>query len=301
MPSDGSFIVKFDGPGLAGGAMDVQELAVALLGLSDVVDEAAAVTFGQEARVGLRVSSGFRRGSFIVDLEVVSQLHADFVRLMSQPAVVAWAQLLALLGFSATSLIDVVRWLRGKKPRKVVANRDEDEVEITASDGRRRRVPTRTWKLVTSSKARSGLARLVRPLRKPEVDTVELRRSDGDAVQIGKDEVDAFSVPLDHDGELVVESERLVKVIRVSFVKGQKWRVAEGTPKYNVSVLDDEFFDKVVSGALRIGSQDLFRVILRSRQWYEGEQVKASFEIVKVIDHIPRESQKDLPFPKAGG
>ena len=65
-----SFQVAYEGPG-DGHAMDVQSLAPALLGFSDIIREANAALNGGRAAVNLRVVSDFEHKCFNINFDLI--------------------------------------------------------------------------------------------------------------------------------------------------------------------------------------------------------------------------------------
>jgi hypothetical protein len=53
--ADGGFLVAYDGPEVAGGHMDVADLAPALLGIGEACREANAILNGDRATVSVRI------------------------------------------------------------------------------------------------------------------------------------------------------------------------------------------------------------------------------------------------------
>jgi len=68
------FQLAYDGPSLRAGAMDVNELAPALLAVSDLVQEANLLLNGTRATASVRVRSDFKKGSFEIALLIDQSL-----------------------------------------------------------------------------------------------------------------------------------------------------------------------------------------------------------------------------------
>lgn len=62
--------IAYDGEAVRDGSMDVQQLAPALLAVSDLFKAANKATNGEQAALSVRVQAEFGKGSFIIDLAV---------------------------------------------------------------------------------------------------------------------------------------------------------------------------------------------------------------------------------------
>lgn len=286
MPEESRFTVVFEGEPLQQGTMDVQDLAPALLGLADVIDEINAIATHGEATVTLRVRADVRRGSFHINLEIVQAVYDRFIELFNSREVTAWATFFSLLGLSGLGLIPLVKRSKGQKPRSVVEIEHTTRMRVVFEDKEPIEVERSVWRLFNSAKARAGLARFTRPLRRSGMTEVELAQGDTNRVAITRDEATYFGPLSEHEGELITESERVLRIVGMSFKEGNKWRVTEGASTFYVSLADENFADRVQRGIEKFGANDALRVILRTRQWYEGTELKASHEIVQILRHI---------------
>jgi hypothetical protein len=286
MPEESRFTVAFEGEPLQQGTMDVQDLAPALLGLADVIDEINTIATHGEATVTLRVRADVRRGSFHINLEIVQAAYDRFIDLFNSREVTAWAAFFSLLGLSGLGLIPLVKRSKGQKPRSVVEIEHTTRMRVVFEDKEPIEVERSVWRLFNSAKARAGLARLTRPLRRSGMTEVELAQGDTNRIAITRDEAPYFGPLSEHEGELVTESERVLRIVGMSFKEGNKWRVTEGASTFYVSLADENFADRIQRGIEKFGANDTLRVILRTRQWYEGTELKASHEIVQILQHV---------------
>src|SRR3989442_611843 len=136
MPEESRFNVTFEGEALEAGVMEVNDLAPALLGLGDVVDETNRVVTRGEARVVLHVHAGFQPGSFGVDLEIAQSAYKKFIEIFTSPGATAWATFLTLLGLSGTfGLIQLVKKSKGRQPKSVVEIERTSKVRVTFEGG----------------------------------------------------------------------------------------------------------------------------------------------------------------------
>ena len=77
------FQVIYDGPALESNEMDVRDLAPALLAISDVLDEANKIVFGDKTQVQVNVKGSFKTGSFGIDFSIVQRGIEGFTSLFN--------------------------------------------------------------------------------------------------------------------------------------------------------------------------------------------------------------------------
>lgn len=289
MEKETTFSVTFDGDPLEEGAMEVQYLAPALLGLGDAIDEINNLVTSGETRVTLRVRAGFRRGSFHVDLDLAQAIYQKFVDLFNSPQATAWTTFFSLLGLSGIGVIPLIKRSKGKKPKTILEIEETSRVRVTFEGDEPVEVDNKVWKLFNNSRARMGIGRFVRPLRHEGMKKIILARENELPVEIARDEAEYLGPLTEHDNELVTESERVLRIVGMSFKEGNKWRVAEGSNGFYATIADEGFAHRVQGGIEKFSANDFLRVILRTRQWYEGSEIKASYEIIKILEHIEGE------------
>src|SRR5439155_22077139 len=110
MPDEERFLLKYEGPALVDHTIDVTDLAPALLGLSELIDEANHVINSDRTSISLR-SKATEPGCFQVEIHAAQTLTNAAVDFLSRRDVIALVSLLTLLGFATATWKTVV--LRG--------------------------------------------------------------------------------------------------------------------------------------------------------------------------------------------
>jgi hypothetical protein len=160
---DNQFRVIYNGPAVDDGEMDVEQLASSLLALGKLIENADAIRSGEAGRVKVRVKSDLKRGSF--DVGIAVHWIDGF-----KDAAIAWALTpegtgtLAVLGFLGVNLkdaallggkglIQVVRWLKGRRVAKQIVLQDGNTTLIT-EDGEQLDVDATVARLVDDASIR---------------------------------------------------------------------------------------------------------------------------------------------------
>lgn len=300
--SEATFVLAYDGPAVADGEMDVADLAPALMHLGRLLSAAAKVVDGDASHVSVKVKAT-REGSFEIDLSLAMSALMHTWKWWKGDDVQAASALISLLGVSGTgvtvSLIKFVRFLSGRRPKEARRlEKDQVEVLIEGADGTpvSLTVPLAVYQLAKDQQVRSALAGVVAdPLDKDGIDTVRFGPK-GMGVEIHKEEAFAFRAPIELDAETFVNRyQRAFSIVSLSFKDGQKWRLNDGHGPKSVTVLDQEFVDRVNRNEIRFAKGDILICEVIERAHLSEKGLKAEYEIVKVIEHQIAPTQPLLP------
>ena len=284
------FYVIYDGWALEHHLMDVRDLAPAMIAVNDLLSNANKALNGDKADLNLKVNASFRAGSFGMELHTVvhflSQIRDMFASDNASAISNAWT-ILEIVGFvSGAGLIGLIRFLKGKKPTKII---DEDgrlkvylnETEYYETDGK-------VVKLYKNRTIVSDLNKMLEPLEKDGIDSFFVSRTgdkkDAD-LAIDESELTYFEYQeIENDlSENITET--FVQIEAAVFKDNNKWKFDNGGSPINAAILDEEFLRKIDAGELRFGKGDLLKVKLKTIQTFAHGKLKTEFQVVEVLEH----------------
>ena len=298
-----TFSFGYDGEAVRDHAMNVRDLAPALVGMADLVDAINEVVNpnGTEVQTSVRATA---EGSIIVQLAIevsVGEALTQFLTGGGDPKV-ALDNIATVLGIATPvggGVLWLLRKLKGRDPADLDSAIRGRIAEIKLPGGEVIEVPRSVHETVQNRRARAAAHAVVRPLEEPGID--ELRLYDGDGVQadpveiVTKDDVPSFTVEPEPVRELEVEEqETMVQVVSPQFDRKYKWRLTRGGSVFYAEMLDKEFLSQVEHRHIQFGAGDLLYVVLQNRPRLQGARLLADYSVLRVIDHIPNGGQSNL-------
>ena len=284
------FYVIYDGWALEHHLMDVRDLAPAMIAVNDLLSNANKVLNGDKADLNLKVNASFRAGSFGMELHTVvhflSQIRDMFASDNASAISNAWT-ILEIVGFvSGAGLIGLIRFLKGKKPTKII---DEDgrlkvylnETEYYETDGK-------VVKLYKNRTIVGDLNKMLEPLEKDGIDSFFVSRTgdkkDAD-LAINESELAYFEYQEVENDLSENITETFIQIEAAVFKDNNKWKFDNGGSPINAAILDEEFLRKIDAGELRFGKGDLLKVKLKTIQTFAHGKLKTEFQVLEVLEH----------------
>lgn len=294
MSATAHFSIKYDGPALASHQMDVRELAPALMALSSLLEEANREIYPDGNEVRVQVKGSFKGGSFGVDLIALQSIKEQIVSLLTGPEASAVSNLFGILGGVGlvgggyAGLIQLIKWLNGRKPTSVTQVGDHLVVEAALFEHTESiEVSLVAGKLYKSQVVRQSLAKVLKPLERDGIDVFAAGRNGQSETVIEKDDLTAFT---DAAQQADVASDNtvtrvLLQVESAVFKDGNKWRVSNGSAAFHAAMDDMDFMARIDAGLERFGKGDVLVVDLRQVQFITDNGLKNEWSIVKVHEH----------------
>jgi len=304
--SKATFHVLYDGPSLANNEMDVRALAPALLAFGDLLEEANAAVNDGRAKVSVRVRASFKTGCFGIEFEVFQSFAKQVSLLLSNESVSTAKQILEWLGLvwdtsakvgaGAAGLLYLLKWLRGRKIKRVVLV-ENDVVRVEVGD-EHLMVERQVIELYRQAKLRIALEAVLSPLQMDGIDEFAVTDKVQSArfVTVTTDEVDYFATPAIEPEVLSEEDIELnLQLVNVAFREDNKWRFSDGSTSFFATVHDIDFL-RQVQGNEPFASGDILKARLRRTQSLVGEQMKTEFVLLKVLEHRRAAAQLPMTF-----
>ncbi len=293
MAAETGFSVLFDGPALTDGQMPVRDLAPALLALGDLFAEASVIAYPGREPVALNIKAT-DKGSFDVNLILhVKDTWDAIVDIFTADTATALANLAGIVTGSAGLLAFIV-----SVRRHAIKARDKlpsGQIRVTLDDGTIIEVEATVLALFDNMYIRATTAEIVEPLRREGIDAIEFRTERGDPmVRVRDDDVAAFGVddsvaePL--SDEIVTQ---YVHIATAAFTQGNKWRLSSGDETFYAAIEDPAFLGRVEQGE-RFAKGDILQARMHVVQSRGPSGVQTQRQVVKVLQHIPREAQLNI-------
>ena len=299
--SESHFTLIFDGEAVEKGEIDVRDLAPPLLAIGDMIQQANKLINGEKASVSVKVNAT-QKGSFEIDLSLVQSLadmamtFFDFAE-ANKNSIAAANDLVDLI-FKATGvtvaggggLLALIKWLKGRKPDKVVP--DGGEVHVHIGDNIFV-TDERTILLAEDKVIREQAKKTVSTLGVDGISKLLVRRDKAEQLELTKEDVQSFEIPESEDEELSDETRRmtLLQIISLSFKEDNKWRVTDGGDPFSANIVDDVFLQQVARDEISFSKHDYLVCEVREQQFMTASGLKKERTIQKVFEHKPAPRQ----------
>jgi hypothetical protein len=287
MSESKGFRIKYNGESLADHSIEINDLAPALLAVSDLIQEANSMANRGNSKISVKVKAT-ETGCFQVLIQTVQMTAHDVRDLLAGPNVTALVALLVLLGFlegpeNITGLITLIKKLCGKAPKKVTPKGDA-EFEIETESGTVT-ISKLQWEMYLNRKIRQAAYNIIKPVEKSGVETFECIDGDKTASMVTKSDAKYF-IPPDEQQEPLQDSTRetYVNIVHLWFKDGYKWKFSEGESEWNAEIKDQKFLEKLLKDEVVIHARDFLKVRVKQSQYTVGTTVKSDYEIVEVLE-----------------
>jgi hypothetical protein len=292
------FGVSYEGPAFAENAMDVRDLAPALLALGQAFDRTNVLLNGDRAAVRLSIRAT-RPGSFEIVL-FLQQLLDGASDILTGDYFTSAANLTDVLFGGGTvaggmSLFRVLKRLRGQKPR-TTAVPERNGVWLRA-DNIELFVSTDTARLYADRPLRDQVEAFIRPLSKEGVERVVFKQDQEEQETVRRDEAPYFSAEDDESPvtQYIIPRQRL-QITSLAFNRDGKWRLSDGA-NVHWYAMEDQDFTRAIQAGRRFGRDDILLCeVIMTQRLEENGKLRMDYAVRHVLQHIlpGEQSRMDL-------
>ena len=298
--------IAYVGEALNNGAMEVNDLAPALLAFGNLIQRTNIVIGNERAVRVLLKADDIRRGSFDITLLLDYNLLEEAKLFMGLAEDTGLKDLMDVLGMGITakeSIFWLIKLIGFKKIRK--AEKQADHVKIILEDNRVITVTQNVYNVFMDFEARTLIEKVVTPVKKEGIQGFEIRNPDDysdskPTVSVDKESVACFAAPALEtkvEPDIVYEQDMMLRIVSIVFDEKQKWRFSDGEAVFWAKIEDERFWKEINDGVLAFRKGDKLKVRCRVVQRIgENESLVSERTIINVIKVIPKPTQIKLDF-----
>lgn len=280
-------LLRYKGPAVDDGTMDVYEAAANMVAFSNYVVLAAKRVYGEQVEVRAEVQ-GFQEGSFITDL--LFHVAGAGATIWSAYPVSDVKGVLTVVRES----LGLYRFLKGEAPRKT-EHVNDNHVQVTNNNGQIINVQADSLFLTLDPKAGKAAEQFVhKALSKPGFSGIEVSSEDAQVVSATSAEA-AFFRPIGVDTEITDQTVKLALTIEKPSLKDgdDKWHMWDGDQSSAYQMEDKEFLARIDHGEpFRKG--DVLECDVRIVQTTGPGGLKTRRSITMVRHHHQRGEQSSM-------
>lgn len=303
------FSVVYDGAALRDGAMDVKDLAPAMLAVGDLCVRANYLLNGERAKVAVKAKAQFESGSFEVILELWQSIPEALQTVLLDKAIQHGQDILALLGFamsaespqqSVKNLIELLKWAHGKLP-KLVQDNGDGTVVVENEKGDTAIVNQPTYNAARDQHITNNFFQIIQPLERDGVESFETRENEIVVASVSKEESQMIKpsfVEVETPPLLTTTTRRALEIVKPSFDDSLVWNL-QGDPSERFSAkMADPDFQVRVDAREPFAKGDILVVDLETATSKTEKGLAANRRITKVHHHVkPEDAQPSLFAP----
>lgn len=305
-----SFQVAYEGDGDLH-AMDVQELAPALLGLGEIIREANAYFNAGKAAVNLNVVSDFEHKCFNIHFDLIMSLYTEVKAFLQLDDVVTaqnlmhWLELLGVSTGGVGGLLGYLRIRRGRRIKSVTRLADADKrgrVSVEFADTgapQHIEVHQHVYQLGENKNVLRATSRVLRPIEdgagynRIEVKRGESKRiiTQAEAKDIEKTCELALAQPEPSKPQTV---DAVLQILGPVYDLGaQNWRFWYGETAITADISETDIAARALARG-GVAVRDSYKVQLEITQHVTPTgQVRNSYKVKEIEDFIPAQPTED--------
>jgi hypothetical protein len=291
----------FEGSAVQSGMIDARMFAESLAGCSEIFRRTNEIANGEASEAAVLVESEFKAGSFIAGLQLEQHVIETAKNLITHHEFLTAGGLAALIGFIkksdsiGESLIDLWKWLKGKKPERMTQVGNNTEITLGPN---KKTVSNVVYNLYGDSAIRAAFGQTTEPLRQSAIDRISVKQDGTEQVAFEKDEAPIFEAePLQLEGDASpTEGERdaVLIVSKLSFKEGSTWTFFEQGGTGVAKIEDKKFWQKVHQHVVTFGEGDSLKVRLQWKVFEKNAKLVQKNNILRVYQVLERPKQMRL-------
>jgi hypothetical protein len=291
----------FEGSAVQSGMIDARLLAGSLAGCSEIFRRANQIANGEASEAAVLVESEFKAGSFVAGLQLEQHVIETAKNLITHHEFLTATGLAALIGLIkkgesiGESLVDLWKWLKGKKPERVTQVGNNTEITVGTN---RKTVNNFVYQFYGDPAIRAAFGQATDPLRQSAIDRISVKHNGEEQVAFEKEEARIFEAELlQLEGDAVpTEGERETSLIisKLAWDEKSTWTFFEQGGKVVAKIEDQEFWDKVHQRSVAFREGDSLRVRLRWEVIEKNHKLVQKNNILKVYQIMERPKQMRL-------
>ena len=250
--------VAYLGASVNDGRMDALALGDSLRGFGRLTNRVSYLAFGARYDHRLEVDSGFRQGSLIVPLHIISEVVNSARTWLDSKGAQELSTLMSILGWGAVpGTVSVFLLFRRKKGRPISSQDDLDKLLAGQLDIDR----ALFIRIFNDREVQAAVRAVLRALRKEGIDEIQTRSQGGTIERVNKqDVIDADSAEKE---SVEIEEEKFLDIEKVALLPRLAWHFSDMGRPFDAQVQDPDLWSRVAKGE-RFGYGDKMKVLLRT-------------------------------------
>ena len=293
--SSSSFILSYDGTGLAEHSISIRQLGPALVALGALFDRSNYLMNGESATIDIKATA---TRSACFEIEMAVEMIRSGTTMFAGPFVSAALNIRQIV-------LTTITWLKYLNSSDTnVAGRPNNEiveamesVNIRVGDiGVETTAYAETNRLALQTVSQLSRDRLIlehfggvfKPVSQDGIDRVDFKENDNVLESVEENDLPSFDPFTSGTNTLdFIIPRQMLKVLNPYL--GQKtgqWRLHDGERTNRYDMMDREFANDVRNSAIEFRAEDFLECQVRQIQWIDGNgNIKTSREILRVLGH----------------
>jgi hypothetical protein len=270
----------YDGDGLRDHAMEVTDLAPALLGVAKACQRANQILNGGNSTLSVRMRSEVEAACFHAELDLIVRAAHGVAPLI--PSALRTATDVAHAMFGEGSAFDLIRRGFFKAKAETTITATGDGAIVASGNSGPTNITQNQYFVVRDPGVRREAERAMDVLRRRGIDQLSIGTEQQKSLVTKADAEQLFESPALPD-EQVLESEReaILEVVTFGTKQDSKSRFSDGEAEFWATIDDDAFWDDYHDRKRGIFDGDRFRVVLITRQ-YIGAKLRTESIVTRV-------------------